>query len=415
MPTEVAAGTSLAIKLYSVALFGEQFRRSTFRKNMTGPAPKQSNAERNAKGQTDAGFPFVNITDLSKGPGERVSVDLFHRVKGKPVMGDRKLAGRLMALTSSSMEIKINQCRGGVETGGRMSQKRTTHNLRTLAKANLGGWNASLGDQLAQVHVAGARGYQDDEEWVVPLAADPDFSDIAVNPVLPPTRNRRFFGGDATSVNNIDAGDVMTLGTLDRIRAIIDDMPMPMQSCKLVDTGGTEDPEADEEPLFVLWVTGRVWYQMETANTGQNWRSFLQNAWNRANNKGWKGHPLFNGQPGMWNGILVKKMRRAIRFPAGSTVIEYDGSDVAQNVTVGSVSVDRCFLMGAQALGIAYGAHEQSGYHFSWHEELSDHDNIREISTASMSGMAKIRFTGSDGAPTDFGVMTIDVAAPAVT
>jgi N4-gp56 family major capsid protein len=415
MPTEVPAGSNLAVKLFSVALFGEQWRRSTFRRNMTGPAPKQADAERNAKGQTDPGFPFVTITDLSKGPGEEVTMDLFHRIKGKPVMGDRKLAGRLMKLTSSSMSMKINQCRGGVETGGQMSQKRTAHNLRTIAKANLAGWNASLYDQLAQVHVSGARGYQDDEEWVVPLDSDPDTVDILVNPVLPPTRNRRRFAGDATSVSNIDATDVMTLTELDKIRAVIDDMPMPMQSCKLVDGGGTEDPEADEEPMYVLWVTGRVWYQLETQTTGQAWRTFLQNAWNRANNKGWKGHPLFNGQPGMWNGILVKKMRRAIRFPAGSTVVEYDANNAPQNVTVGAVSVDRCILLGAQALGIAFGRHNQSGYHFSWHEETTDHDNIKEISTASMGGMAKIRFTGSDGAPTDFGVMTIDVAAPAIT
>lgn len=404
--TEVAAGSAVAVKLYSVALFQEQLRLGTFRKNLTGPAPQQAAAEMKAKGQTDPGYPFVRITDLAKGAGERVSVDLFNIVNVRPTMGDRKLAGRLGHLSTSSMDIKINQMRGGVESGGKMSQQRTVHNLRSIAKANLAGWNARIQDQLAQVHIAGARGYQDDGEWAVPLAADPEFADICVNTVLPPTRNRRMFAGDATSVANLDTNDVLTLNTLDRIRARIGNMAYPMQPIKLAG-----DPEGDEEPLYCLYVTENVWYQLQIQTGEHSWRKFLADAKARAS--GWN-HPLFMGTAGYWAGILIKKMKRSIRFPAGSTVVEYDASDVAQNVTA-AVATERCFLLGAQALGMAYGAHEQSQYHFSWHEETEDHGNIKEISTASMMGYAKIRFTGSDGAPTDFGVMTIDCYAPDVT
>lgn len=401
--TEVAAGSATAVKLYSVALFQEQLRLGTFRKNLTGPAPQQSAAEMKAKGQTDPGYPFVRITDLAKGAGERVSVDLFNIVNVRPTMGDRKIAGRLGHLSSSSMDIKINQMRGGVEAGGKMSQQRTVHNLRSIAKANLAGWNARAQDQLAMVHTAGARGYQDDGEWVIPIAADPEFNEIVVNPVLPPTRNRRHFAGDATSVANLDTNDLLTLNGIDRIRAKLDNMPFPMQPIKLAN-----DPEAEDEPLYCLYVTPNVWYQLMIATSGQNWRSFITDAKARA--AGWN-HPLFMGTAGYWAGILIKKMKRAIRFPSGSSVVEYDASDVAQNVTA-AVDTERCFLLGAQAVAMAYGSMESSGYHFSWNEELEDHKNIKEISTASMMGYSKIRFTGSDGAPTDFGVMTVDCYAP---
>lgn len=406
MPTQIASGSALAVKLYSVALFQETLRKGTFRRNLTGAAPKQGAAEMKAKGQSSPEMPFVNITDLSSGPGDAVSIDLFNIISGKPTMGDKKIAGRLMALSTSSMDIKINQCRGGVETGGRMSQKRTTHNLRSIAKANLAGWNARYYDQSAMVHCAGARGTQNDAEWIVPLSTDTDFSDILVNPVLAPTVNRRFFANDATSAANIGTNDILTLNDLDRIRMTFGEMPFTLQPIKI-----EGDIAAEEDPLYVLYVSEKVWYQIQISTTGQNWRTFLSNTAIRA---GTTKHPLFLGETGMWAGILVKKMRRSIRFLAGDTVVEYDASNVAQNVTA-AVGFDRCILLGAQALGIAYGntegAGQADGYHFSWHEELSDHDNIREISSSSMSGMSKVRFTGTDGAPTDHGVATIDCYA----
>lgn len=401
--TTIATNSPLTVKYYSVALFNESLRRGTFRKNLTGPAPKQSAAEMKAKGQTPPEMPFITITDLASGAGDRVSVDLFNTSRGKPTMGDRKIAGRLMNLSSSSMEIKINQCRGGIETGGRMTNKRTKYNLRTLAKANLAGWNARLYDQIAQVHVAGARGTQDDDEWVVPLATDPEFADIVVNDILPPTRNRRFFAGDATSVTNLDTADILTLDDIDRIRMQLGEMAFTLQPIELEGDG-----QAEDDPLYVMYVTERVWFNIQRSTTGQNWRTFTANALERS--KGFN-HPLFRGTPGMWSGILIKKMRRAIRFSTGDTVKEYDASDVPQDVTA-NVGFDRCILMGGQALATAYGASEGSGYHFGWHEEMSDHDNIREISSSSMSGTSKIRFTGTDGAPTDHGVITIDCYAP---
>lgn len=405
MPTVVAAGSALAIKIYSVGLFNEQLRQSTFRKNLTAPVPKQPAAEAKARGQTDPGMPFVMITDLSKGAGERVTVDLFNIVQIKPTMGDRKLAGRLGRLTNSTYEIKINQCRGGIETGGKMTQQRTAHNLRSIAKANLGGWNARLGDQLSHIHVCGARGSVDDGEWVVPLESDPEYDEIVVNPVLPPTRNRRFFAGDATSVANIDTNDLLTLNNIDRLRNAIDNMAFPMQPIKF-----EGDPQSDEQPLYVLYLTPNVWHNLLIATSGQNIRTFHQNAYERA--KGWKAHPLFLGDVGMWAGFLIKKMRRSIRFAASTTVMELDASDVSQPITSAAVQIERCFLLGAQALGWAWGAHSQSEYHFSWHEEWTDHDNINEISTSSMSGCAKLRFTGTDGQIYDHGVMTIDCYAP---
>lgn len=404
MSTNLPVGHPLARKAFSVAAFAETQRKPSFRRNLTGPAPTQAQAESKLKGQTTPDMPFVRVTDLSKGGGDTVSVDLFNIIKGKPTMGDRKIAGKMMGLTFSSMDIRIDQYRAGVDSGGRMAQQRTLHRLRSIAKSNLAGYSARLEDQLCLVHVGGARGYDDGEDWAVPLADDPEFSEIMVNDVLPPTANRRFFSGDAHSVDALATTDLPTLDDIDRIRAEIDDMVFPPQPIRL-----EGDPAADEEPLYVMYVTGRQWHSLQTATGDKAWRTFLQNAHNRGT---MFKHPLFLGSPGMWNGIVIKKMNRGIRFPAGSLVKEYQANGTISDVAA-AVDTDRAILLGAQALGEVYGSHGKSGYHANWHEEWTDHGNVLECSMAFMAGKSKIRFKSDDGVWTDHGVITLDTYAPA--
>jgi N4-gp56 family major capsid protein len=401
--TTIGVGSALAAKKYSVALFASTNRKPSFRKNMVGPAPKQTDAERKLKNQTSPDYPFVRVTDLSKEQGESVSVDLFNIIQGKPVMGDKKLAGSMMDMTYSSQDIKINQARGGVDPGGRMSQQRTVHNLRKLALANLGGWVSNLEDQLCQVHIYGARGFDSGVDWQIPLETDPDFAEIMVNTVLPPTRNRRFFAGDATGVENIDSADILSLTEIDKFRVFLDETVHPLQPIKLMDVKGNMDPQADDNPLYCLQVSSRVWHQIESNTGATAWRTFLAAAHERS--RGFN-HPLFMGTVGMWNGILIKKTGRACRFPTGSDVRQYDTSNVIQTVQT-AVDVDRSVLLGAQALAEVYGRHQKSGYYYNWHEEETDHGNTVEVSVAMMGGKSKLRFE-VDGIPTDHGVITID-------
>lgn len=405
MPTQIPIGHPLAKKIYSVATFAETQRQPGFRKNLTGPAPQQSAAERKLKGQTASGYPFVRVTDLSKSKGDSVSVDLFNIAQGKPTMGDKKIAGKMMSLSSSSMDIRIDQCRGGIDPGGRMTQQRTVHNLRGIAKANLTGWASRLEDQTSLVHLAGARGDDNAADWVVPLSDDPDFAEIMVNTVMAPTANRRFFAGDATSVANLSSADYLLLEEVDLLRAHIDDMAFPLQPVML-----EGDEESMENPLYVLYITSRQWHFLQTNTSGTVWRTFLANA--HARSAGFN-HPLFKGTPGMWNGILIKKLWRPVRFNAGSTVKEVDANGAEQDITA-AVATDRAILLGAQALGIVYGRHAKSGTHYNWHEEETDHGNTVETSIAMMGGKSKLRFTDSEGTVTDNGVITMDSYAPAI-
>ena len=373
---------------------------------LVGPAPKIGEAtSKLEKMQTPSNYPIVRVTDLNKGAGDTVSVDIFNILEGKPVMGDTKLSGKMMNLTSSSQDIQLNQCRGGVDTGGRMTQQRTVHDLRRIGLAGLAGWYARLAEQRRLVHLAGARGDENTAEWVLPLASDPDFATIMVNAVQAPTFDRYLLGNSKADVSALVAGDTLTLDDIDRMRALIDEMNFPMQPVIFPD-----DPAAHDEPMYVLLVSSRTWHHLQTATAGQNWRTFLQNARERSSK-----NPLFTGEPGMWNGILVRKMPRPIRFNAGTNVatpLDQDTFATANNAC--AVVTDRCILLGAQALAEVYGQHTSSGTHFSWHEEKTDHDNTLEASVASITGCSKLRFPDKAGRVNDHGVLIMDVASPAI-
>lgn len=410
MPTQIPVGSPLAKKIYSAATFAAVQAEPGFMNLISGPAPKDGEAEAKMKGQSSADMPVVKITDLSKGGGNAVSVDLFNILTGKPVMADKILAGQMMSLNTSSMDVTINQTRGGADSGGRMTQQRTVHNLRSLSLAALTNWGNRLEDQTSLVHLAGARGSQNTADWVVPLSTDPDFADILVNPIKAPTKNRQYYCNDATSAATIDTTDPLALIDIDRFAANIGESSVPLQSVKI-----KGDDYAWNNPLYVMFVTKRQWLYLQ-ARAGSSWRTFLQNAYERRT-AGMK-HPLFYGDGGMWQGILVKPMNRyAIRFNAGDAVT-YDtgGTDggtytEATSTVAAGMTVDRAIIMGAQALCKAYGAHQNSDYYYDWNEELTDHKNKVEISIAMMCGAAKTRFR-INNIDTDHGVAVIDSYAP---
>lgn len=416
--TSVASNSALARKLYSVALFAQTQKQPGFSRALTGPAPSTGDAINKLKAQTSKDMPIVRITDLSKTAGDKVSVYVFGTIGGKPTMGDADAEGTGVALTNASMDIKIDLATKVVDAGGKMSQQRTVHDLRNIAMANLTSYFARLDDQTSLVHLAGARGTEVNDDWVVPLASDGDFGSIMINSVVAPSFGNHFLIDNAgasmvaPSVANIGAiatADVLTLESIDNMRTMLDEMAFPLQPVKIAD-----DPAAADEPMWVLYVSPRQYSHLLKA-TSNDIRSFQQNAWNRAS-YGSK-HPLFKGEVGMWNGILVKKLNRAIRFGNGSSmqhVIEANKATGTETTTAvpaaitSAFAVDRAILLGAQALGNAYGKNKGSDYHFDWLENPYNFGRAMEVGGDCMGGKAKLRFNLGGTHVKDHGVMVFD-------
>jgi N4-gp56 family major capsid protein len=421
MPTTVPAGSAIARKLYSVALFTQAQRANGFANGLTGPAPTQATAESKLKGQTSPDMPVVRVTDLSKTAGDKVSVDCVNIIGGKPVMGDANAEGTGAPLTFSSMDVSIDQTTKVVDAGGRMAQQRTLHDLRGVGMANLTGYFGRLTDQKTLVHLAGARGDQSGNDWVVPLETDGDFASIMTNAIKAPSYNRHYVvdgsvleqgGVNMAEGSDTATTDILQLAHIDALRTLIDEMENPLQPVKISD-----DPAAADEPMWVLYVSPRQWGNLLAETAGI--RAFQQNAWNRAS-YGSK-HPLFKGEVGMWNGILVKKMTRAIRFTSGFTGYKYIASAGAAAATettatidagvTSGYAVDRALLLGAQALANVYGKNQGSDYHFNWTERKYNFEKSMEIAGDCMGGMAKVRFDYNENGtmvPTDHGVLVVD-------
>lgn len=407
MPTQIAPGSAAANKIFNAALFARVTRQNSFTNLLVDNAPKTiDSAKVDPSKQTPAGAPIVRVYDLAKSKGEEVTMDLFHDLGGLPTMGDRKLAGRGESLTQSQFTAKINQGRHMVDSGGKMTQQRTMQDLKRIASTLLGPYFNKLQDEITTIHLAGARGVET-KGWTVPLASHPEFADILVNTVTPPTYDCHFYGGDATSIDTIDSTDKFSLASVDFIRLKMDEADYPLQPVKF-----EGDQASDDNPFLVHWITPRQWYDFKQTTSAKDLATMQSNALQRAS---MFKHPIFTGECFLWNNILVRKMSRAIQFNAGTNVTVCTNSDSAATTTVtAGVKIHRSLIMGAQALADMYGMSGKAssgGYHFSTHTESTDHENAMEHSIAWMNGKAKIRFKDQNGRVNDHGVWVMDTAA----
>lgn len=419
--TNVASGSPIAVKHYSAALFANTLKGTSAVENLVGPVEPSAAMEMVA-GQTQPGMPIVRIDNLAKDAGDVVSLDLVDTVSGEPLMGDVNREGKGDTLSFSSMEIRIDLASKVIDAGGSMSQQRTKHNLREIALAQLSGYFPRLDTQESLVHLAGARGSQSGSDWTIPLQSAPNFASIMVNPVKAPTYNRHFVVNGASLVQggqqlgSILSSDALKLVHLDALRKRLDDMDQPLQSVKLAGDRAAQ--------------TSRMWVFLATPNqysvllTEGSLRAFQQNAVNRSAYFDTR-HPLLAGEVGMWNGILVIKNERAIRFmPGESTRIVTAGNagtatetdQIVNPALTPGYAVERGLLLGAQALGVAYGKTRVSGMQFGWREHWYNFESNLEVMGERVSGKAKVRLLVNDGTgakvPTDFGVIAVDSAVP---
>ena len=416
--THIPYGSPQAVQLQSLGLFASCMQRPTTIGRLTGKLPTQGDAEKNLRFQSSNEMPIVRCMDLTKKAGDEVDFDLINPIGGKPIMGERHAEGLGDRMSFSQDRLRINQTRKPISAGGAMTQQRTPHQLRQLARALAQNYMTRLEDQLTLVHLAGARGFANDVEWVLPLDADPEFQEICVNPIKAPTRNRHFIGanGGLSKVSatggaiDIATTDLMTTEVIDALRAKLDSMPLPPPPVVFKD-----DQAAADAPLRVLLVSPEQYLSILQST---NFRMLQANAMARAQLA--KQNPLFMGEAGLWNGILIVKMPKPIRFYPGNVLKYCAGKDEVETDTDkipdsgwDGYAVDRAILLGGQSLAEAYGKARITGNPYFWSEKELDHGDKVEVLIGMIGGKSKIRFNidhGTGDEATDFGVMCIDTA-----
>ena len=418
--TVIPYGSPQAVRVQSAGLFAASMQRQTTLNRLTGKLPQQADAEATLRRQSGNQLPIVRAQDLSKTAGDEVTFDLINPIGGKPIMGERYAEGKGDRMDFSQDSLRINQTRKPINAGGKMTQQRTPHQLRSLAQALGHDYMSRLEDQLSLVHLAGARGSASDIEWAVPLQSDPDFADIVVNPIKAPTRNRHFMSTGSGIEKIVASGneitiastDVMNIDVVDALRTKLDSMPLPPPPVRF-----EGDQMSQDAPMRVLLCSSEQYTSLVRST---NFRTLQANAMARSNMA--KHNPLFMGEAGLWNGILIVKMPKPIRFFAGdslrwcpSTTSNAETSTDLVPAAFGTgFAVDRALLLGGQALAQAYGKFRQSQGSYFFSEKELDHGDKLEILLGMIAGTSKIQFLIDHGGVakeyTDFGVMAVDTA-----
>jgi N4-gp56 family major capsid protein len=138
---------------------------------------------------SEAEVPIQILTDLESDAGEQISYDLLAELKMAPVEGEDILEGKEEGQKFYTDTIYIDQARCGVNTGGRMTRKRTLHDLREKAKRQQSSWWARLMDELHFIYLSGARGVN--PNFLLPLG----YAGRANNGLVSPDAQHALYGG----------------------------------------------------------------------------------------------------------------------------------------------------------------------------------------------------------------------------
>ncbi|SFP39395.1 major capsid protein, N4-gp56 family [Geopseudomonas sagittaria] len=422
--TNMGYGDPQAMVQQAVGLFATHCQRNSTMARLTGKMPTgTAGAEATLRKQTTQHMPIVRCQDLGKGKGDEVTFHLLNPVGGYPIMGGEYAEGRGVGMKLSEDRLRVNQARFPLDLGDTMTTIRSPADFRRLGRPVAQQKMDQYVDQSLLVHMAGARGFHDNIEWAVPTEAHAKFEPIMVNKVKAPTKNRHYIadGGNgikpfAANAGEIDLAttDLLKMDTIDGVRTVMEQIALPPPA--VVFEG---DKAATDSPIRVLLVSPA---QYSGFSTDPNFRSLQASAMARAQQAG--GHPLFMGDAGLWNGVLIVKMPKPIRFYAGDTLryceaydSEAESSCKVPDSFTDRFAVDRAILLGGQAVAEALAASEKSKIPFFWSEKELDHGDKIELLLGAIRGVSKIRFAieHGDGVQfTDYGVTAIDTAVPII-
>lgn len=368
--TIVGLNDPKAIKKFSVALAHDVARDSYFQSRFMGEGEASS-------------APIQRLTDLESDAGDQISFDLSMQLKGGSVEGDDVLEGNEEALKFYTDNVYIDQARKGVNTGGRMSRKRTLHDLRKVARARLSEWWQRFFDEQFFMYLSGARGTN--PAFLFPLG----YAGRANNALAAPDAEHIVYAGAATSKATVANTDKMSLAVVDKLVA----------KAKTMGGGSVESPRiqpinVDGEKHYVLCLSPYQEYDIRTNASTAQWLD-IQKALTTAVGKA---SPIFKGGLGMYNNVVLHCHDAIITF-----------SDYGAGANLPAA---RALFLGVQAAVVAFGTPGGGGNssiaRFSWFEDEDDRGNQVVVDTSTIVGIKKTRFNSKD-----FGVIAVDSYAAA--
>lgn len=314
--------------------------------------------------------------ELESDAGDRISFDLSMRLRGGMTYGDAPVEGNEEHLTMYSDEVLIDQARKGADAGGRMSRKRTLHDLRMIAKDRTAEYCAEWLDELIIVYLSG-------DEANAAINEDAKVTgSFAGNPIQAPDPAHMAYAGSAVSKATLTAANIMSRDLVERISV----MPRMMNAVD-PDTVKMSPISVESGKHFVMLMDPFQMHALRSEKGELSWADIQKAA---AGAEG-RNSPLFKGNSGMINNVVLHEHENVRRFN------DYGAGQ--------DVSASRALFLGRQAGVIAFGQ-AGSGTRFQWVEETKDAGNRVAIYAGCIAGTKKTRFNGRD-----FGVISVDTAS----
>ena len=358
----------------TVVAFGDPKAQKRWSANLAVDTRKKSYFENRFIG-TDDNAVIQRKTELETGAGDRISFDLCVQMRNRPTYGDQRLEGKEESLKFYTDEVIIDQVRHAASAGGKMSRKRTAHDMRMFSKNRLGDYFSRLVDELFFMYLSGARGINQD------FIESTDYTGFAGNAFDAPDASHQLYGGSATSKSSLATGDKLTTTVIEKAinKAEMMQALDPKVANMVPVTNGADNQ-------YVLLMSPFQEYDLRTNSTTGQWLDIQKAA---ATAEGRK-NPIFMGGLGLLNNTVLHKHRNVIRFS------DYGSGN--------NVAAARALLLGRQAAVVAYGT--SGGMRYSWEENTKDYGNEPTVASGFIGGIKKTRFNGKD-----FGVLSIDTAA----
>lgn len=312
--------------------------------------------------------------ELESDAGDEIRFDLSMRLRGDVTEGDNVVEGREESLNFYQDSVRIDQARKGVDAGGRMTRKRTLHDLRTIAKDRTAEYLAEWSDELKMVYLSGAAPgtYINQDSKVSRM--------FAGNPIQAPDPAHMVYAGGAVSKATLQDTHRMSRDLIELLAT----MPRMMNAID-VDTVKMSPVNINGKKKFVLVMAPWQTHALRTERGELTWGDIQKNAavQNSSN-------PLFTDAVGELAGVVLhehENVRRFTDYGAGS-----------------NVHAARALFLGRQAGVVAYGS-AGNGTRMSWVEKLHDAESRVAIYAGTIMGFKKTRFNGRD-----FGVIAVDTA-----
>lgn len=350
--TEYGVNDALAVKTWSRKLFQEALKKAWASKFMG----------------TSSSSLIQLKNEVSKGPGDKITVGLRMQLSGDGTQGDGTLEGNEEALTTYSDAVYINQLRHAVRSAGKMSEQRVPFSVREEARAGLEDWWAARIDTWFFNQICGYT-VQTDTRYTGNQAV-----------IAPDADHRVFTTGSADETVQADSTKVFVLSVID----------------KCVEKAKTLSPMIrplmiNGEEKYVMFLHPYQVYDMRTSTASGQWMDIEKAA--MAGSKA-SSSPIYTGALGEYNGVILHE---ATRVTAG----------VHSSTGAAQTSVRRAVFCGAQAAVMAYGQNS-SDQKMSWVEELFDYGNQLGVSAGMIAGLKKTVFNSDD-----FGTITASTYAVA--